>query len=91
MILKKMATVPLEAEVQAEVSLINKPNAKSTIWKYFGFFPYENGKPINTEKPQCKMLNMLRNCFHKDEQHNEFTLPSLTKAPTTVRRVDENK
>ena len=47
-----MVTVPLEL---SEVSLVDKQNTKSTIWKYFGFVPDDNGKPINTDKPQCKI------------------------------------
>ena len=43
------------SEVQAEVSLVDKPNTKSAIWKCFGFVPGNNGKPISTEKPQCKI------------------------------------
>ena len=44
--------VPLEL---SEVSLTDKPNTKSTICKYFGFVPDNNGKPINTDKPKCKI------------------------------------
>ena len=76
-----MATVPLEAEVQAEVSLVDKPNTKSTIWKYFGFVPDDNGKPINTEKPQCKicratvstkMSNTTNLHFHLRQKHPQL-------------------
>ena len=39
-----MAMVPLGmSEVQAEVSLVDKLNTKSTIWKYFGFVPDDDG------------------------------------------------
>ena len=50
-----MTMVPETSEVQAEVPLVNKHNTKSSIWKYFGFVPDDNGKPSNTDKPQCKV------------------------------------
>ena len=47
-----MATEPSEmCEVQPEVTLVDKPNTKSSIWKYFGFVPDKDGKPSNVEKP----------------------------------------
>ena len=47
-----MATVP--SLVSYKGSLVDKPNAKSPIWKYFGFVPNDNDKPSNTDKLQCK-------------------------------------
>ena len=48
-----MATSPSLAS--SEGSLVDKPNIKSAIWKYFGFIPDDNGKPSNIDKPQCKV------------------------------------
>ena len=41
-------------KVYLKVSLVNKPNNKLVIWKYFRFIPDGNGKPSNTDKPQYK-------------------------------------
>ena len=50
-----MATVP--SLVSDEGSLVDKLNTKLLIWKYFGFVPDDNGKPPNTDKPQCKICH----------------------------------
>ena len=50
-----MAMVPFL--VSDEGSLVDKQNTKSLIWKYFGFVPDNNGKPSNTDKPQCKICH----------------------------------
>ena len=47
-----MAMVP--SLVSYASSLVDKLNTKSLIWKYFGFIPDDNGKPSNTNTPQCK-------------------------------------
>ena len=47
-----MATVP--SLVSDEGSLVDKPNTKSLIWR---FVPDDNGKPSNTNKPQCKICH----------------------------------
>ena len=47
-----MATVPFL--VSYEGLLVGRPNIKSPIWKYFRFVLDNNGKPSNTDKPQCK-------------------------------------
>ena len=50
-----MAMVPSEmCKVQHEVTLVDKPNIKSSIWGSFGFVPDEDGKLSNVKKPQCK-------------------------------------
>ena len=73
-----MATVPLEL---SEVLLVDKPNTKSTIWKYFRFVPDDNGKPINTDKPQCKICcatistktsNTTNLHFHLRQKHPQL-------------------
>ena len=70
-----MATVPLEL---SKVSFADKPN---TIWKYFGFVPDGNGKPINTNKPQCKICraavsmktsNATNLHFHLQQKHLQW-------------------
>lgn len=81
-----MVTLPLEL---SEVSLVDKLNTKSTIWKYFRFVSDNNGKPINTNKLQCQ--NMLRNCFHEDKQHNKLALSFLVEASAIASRADENQ
>ena len=47
---KKITTVHLEL---SEISLVDKPNTKINI--LYGRFPEDIGKPINTDKPQCKI------------------------------------
>ena len=41
-----MVSEQQEALIEScEISLVNKPSCKSTIWRYFGFIPDVNGKP----------------------------------------------
>ena len=74
-----MATVP--SLVSDEGSLVDKPNTKSLIWKYFGFVPDDNGKPSNTDKPQCKICratvttktsNTTNLCVHLQQKHPQL-------------------
>ena len=74
-----MATVP--SLVSYEGSCMDKSNAKSPIWKYFGFVPDNNSKPSNTNKPQCKIChttvatkisNMTTLCVHLRRNHPQL-------------------
>ena len=40
---------------QQSVQSISKKNTKSLTWKYFGFTPDEDGKPINYSNLKCKL------------------------------------
>ena len=39
--------------------LIDKKNARSVVWQYFGFEPNEHGQPKDTSKPRCKRCNRI--------------------------------
>ena len=43
-----------ETVSSSEIMVVDKPNTKSPIWKYFGFIPDSIGRPVNINKPQCK-------------------------------------
>ena len=66
---------------ESSLSHVNKPNCKSTIWKYFGFVPDSNGKPEDTNKLQCKICrvtvntktgNMSNLRFHLKQKHPQL-------------------
>ena len=44
-----------DGEVDGPVELIAKKNITSKVWKYFGFVPDEDGNPIDSDKPKCKL------------------------------------
>ena len=44
-----------DGEVDGPVELIAKKNTTSKVWKYFGFVPDEDGNPIDSDKPKCKL------------------------------------
>ena len=74
-----MAMVP--SLVSYEGSLMDKLNTKSPIWKYFGFVPDNNGKPSNTEKPQCKICHATVTTLHqilvkRNAAHWQVRLPT---------------
>ena len=59
-----MATIPMHVSgspssktSSSEITLVDKLNTKSPIWKYFGFIPDTNGRPANINKPQCKQCH----------------------------------
>ena len=39
--------------------MIAKPNATASVWEYFGFKPNEQGEPINTDEPVCRICSKV--------------------------------
>ena len=44
-----------DGEADEPVELVAKKNTTSKVWKYFGFVPDEDGNPIDSDKPKCKL------------------------------------
>ena len=72
------------------LQLIDKPNTKVAVWKYFGFSPDEKGQPGDIDHPTCKvcfvkvsaknanLYSHLKNC-HPDK-YIEVKPPGLLSA-----------
>ena len=39
--------------------MIAKPNATAPVWEYLGFKPNEQGEPINTDEPVCRICSKV--------------------------------
>ena len=73
----------MASEEGSGLSLVNKANFKSSIWRYFGFVPDANGKPANTDEPVCKLCRTVAHT----KTGNTFNLRShlLQKHPNTMQ------
>ena len=97
-----MAMVP--SLVCYEGLFVDKPNTKSPIWKYFRFVPDDNGKPSNTNKPQCKICcttvamktsnttNLYVHLWQKDPQlYTELMKTSEKKCSSSTSKATKNR
>jgi len=39
--------------------MIAKPNATAPVWEYLGFKPNEQGEPMNTDEPVCRLCSKV--------------------------------
>jgi len=51
--------------------MIAKPNATASVWEYFGFKPNEQGEPINTDEPVCRICSKVV-ATNKKRQHSKL-------------------
>ena len=87
-------------ELSSEISLVNKPNCKSTVWKYFGFIPDVNGKPEDINKPKCKICHAAVNVktgntsnlqFHLKQRHPQQYFELTKNSPDTCKELIKSK
>ena len=81
-----------------ELSLVSKPNCKSTIWKYFRFLPDLNGRPQDTNRPQCKICQAVVSTktgntsnlrFHLKQRHPQLYSEVIKNSSDTGKEPKE--
>ena len=95
-----------EQQVEKEgegVQLIAKKNTTSKVWKYFGFIPSEDGSPIDSDTPRCRLChkgvsakwantsNLLSHLkLHHGSEYREIKRAQPVRSPSASRKTNSS-